>query len=137
MQVVAALPEYDRRIQEQAGAAGMATTAAKPVDLEKVLWTDPDVLFVHDIDSCSLPTPNLLSIGPEVGGQRLHTGWVLPAASQSFLNVLLQFVAAAARNSAKLWSDAVQCQSGGCSHCCLLSCLCLRTLLCCGSEMRL
>lgn len=35
------------------------------VDTDYVLWTDPDVLFYHDIDSCSLPKPRYLSIGPD------------------------------------------------------------------------
>lgn len=35
------------------------------VDMDYVLWTDPDVLFYHDIDSCTLPKPRYLSIGPD------------------------------------------------------------------------
>lgn len=36
------------------------------IDFDYVLWTDPDVLFMQDIDGCSLPRPRLVSIGPEV-----------------------------------------------------------------------
>lgn len=64
-QVIAALPEYDQRWQKLDGGAA-AAAAPKGVDLETVMWTDPDVLFRRDIDSCSLPKPRLLSIGPEV-----------------------------------------------------------------------
>ncbi|KAI7846312.1 hypothetical protein COHA_000149 [Chlorella ohadii] len=62
--VIPALPAYERRWQElDSGAAARA--APRGIDLETVMWTDPDVLFRHDIDSCSLPKPRLLSIGPE------------------------------------------------------------------------
>lgn len=68
LQVVAALPAYQRRWQKtDAGAA--ATVGPVEVDLDTVMWTDPDVLFRQDIDSCSLPMPRLLSIGPEVCGR--------------------------------------------------------------------
>jgi hypothetical protein len=39
--------------------------ALKNIDLEYVLYTDTDVLFFKDIDSCSLPKPSVISIGPE------------------------------------------------------------------------
>ncbi len=42
---------------------GVVDTAA--VDTEYVLWTDPDVLFFGDIDSCTLPKPRYLSVGPD------------------------------------------------------------------------
>ena len=35
------------------------------VDKEHVLWTDPDVIFRGDIDSCTLAKPQILSVGPE------------------------------------------------------------------------
>lgn len=66
-QVIAALPAYQRRWQQADAGAGAAAVPAE-VDLETVMWTDPDVLFRNEIDSCSLPMPRLLSIGPEVGG---------------------------------------------------------------------
>lgn len=67
VQVIPALPEYEQRLQKLNGAAAALATPAG-VDLETVLWTDPDVLFRRNINSCSLPKPRLLSIGPEVGG---------------------------------------------------------------------
>ena len=36
------------------------------VGKEYVLWTDPDVLFLGQIDSCTLSKPQVLSVGPEV-----------------------------------------------------------------------
>lgn len=35
------------------------------IDTEYALWSDPDVLFEQDINSCSLPKPRLVSIGAE------------------------------------------------------------------------
>jgi hypothetical protein len=35
------------------------------VELDYVLWTDPDVVFLQDLDSCVLPKPHILSIGPD------------------------------------------------------------------------
>jgi hypothetical protein len=35
------------------------------VETDYVLWTDPDVVFMNNIDSCELPRPRILSIGPE------------------------------------------------------------------------
>ncbi len=35
------------------------------VDTDYVLWTDPDVLFYGDIDSCTLPKPRYVSVGPD------------------------------------------------------------------------
>ncbi|KAI7846309.1 hypothetical protein COHA_000146 [Chlorella ohadii] len=64
-QVIPALPAYERRWQKLDGGAA-ARAAPRGIDLETVMWTDPDVLFRHDIDSCSLPKPRLLSIGPEL-----------------------------------------------------------------------
>ena len=34
---------------------------------DNILWTDPDVIFEGKIDSCTLPQPLILSIGPEAG----------------------------------------------------------------------
>ena len=34
---------------------------------DNILWTDPDVIFEGKIDSCTLPQPGILSIGPEAG----------------------------------------------------------------------
>jgi hypothetical protein len=39
--------------------------SATEVDLDYVLWTDPDVIFLEDIDSCTLPRPRILSVGPD------------------------------------------------------------------------
>lgn len=62
---MAALPAYEERWRQLGGST--ATSALRTgVELDKVLWTDPDVLFRQDIDSCSLPMPHVLSIGPEV-----------------------------------------------------------------------
>lgn len=36
------------------------------VDLDFVLWTDPDVMFFSDIDACTLPKPHILSAAPEL-----------------------------------------------------------------------
>jgi hypothetical protein len=42
---------------------------------ENILWTDPDVIFQGKIDSCTLPQPHILSIGPEAGmGLALNYG---------------------------------------------------------------
>lgn len=76
-QVEAALPAYQsawrRQAAEQGGpgadGGGASSRTPEEVDLETVLWTDPDVLFRRDISSCSLPAPRLLSIGPEVRRQ--------------------------------------------------------------------
>ena len=62
--MIAALPAYEQRWRQLDG--GEAAAAPRGVDLEMALWTDPDVLFRHDIDSCTLPRPAVLSIGPEV-----------------------------------------------------------------------
>lgn len=63
--VEAALPAYEERWRQLGGS--IATSALRTgVELDKVLWTDPDVLFRRDIDSCSLPMPHVLSIGPEM-----------------------------------------------------------------------
>lgn len=68
MQVRAALPAYQERWRRQEEEQGddAAPHAQAELDLESVLWTDPDVLFRQDINTCSLPVPRLLSIGPEV-----------------------------------------------------------------------
>ena len=40
-----------------------------------ILWTDPDVIFAGDINSCTLPKPLILSIGPEAGmGEAINYG---------------------------------------------------------------
>ncbi len=79
LQAVAALPAYQRRLQQaDSGAAAVPVD----VDLNTVMWTDPDVLFRHDIDSCSLPMPRLLSIGPEVRGR-----WCLAARAADGINL--------------------------------------------------
>lgn len=70
-QVRAQLPAYEQRWRDAAPVvAGGAPAAGVPagIDLEHVMWTDPDILFRHDINSCSLPAPRLLSIGPEARG---------------------------------------------------------------------
>lgn len=42
---------------------------------EYILWTDPDVIFESNIDSCTLPRPLILSIGPEAGmGEAINYG---------------------------------------------------------------
>ena len=42
-----------------------------------VLYTDTDVMFLKDINSCNLPRPRVLSLGPEnVQGQKANTGVV-------------------------------------------------------------
>ncbi|KAK9840626.1 hypothetical protein WJX81_005387 [Elliptochloris bilobata] len=41
------------------------TGPVRDARLDTVLWTDPDVLFSGDINTCSLSMPRLLSIGPE------------------------------------------------------------------------
>lgn len=40
------------------------------VDTNYILWTDPDVIFQDRIDSCTLPRPQILSVGPE-----FRMGW--------------------------------------------------------------
>jgi hypothetical protein len=35
------------------------------IDTDHVLWTDPDVIFYKDINSCTIPSPHILSVGPE------------------------------------------------------------------------
>jgi len=37
------------------------------VDHELVLYTDADVVFTRDINSCTLPRPKVALVGPEVG----------------------------------------------------------------------
>ena len=61
LQVVAALPAYQRRWQKTDGGTA-ATVGPAEVDLDTVMWTDPDVLFRQDIDSCSLPMPDRKSV---------------------------------------------------------------------------
>ncbi|GBF93900.1 hypothetical protein Rsub_06899 [Raphidocelis subcapitata] len=57
------------------GSGGGAISVPRDVDLEHVIWTDPDVLFREDIDSCTLPRPPLVSIGPEIRpGSTLNCG---------------------------------------------------------------
>lgn len=68
-QVKKQLPAYEERWARHNAEHGVPAG----VDLDYVLWTDPDVLFRHDVNSCTLPAPKLLSIGPEVGAG----GWVL------------------------------------------------------------
>jgi hypothetical protein len=35
------------------------------LDTRHVLWTDPDVIFYKDINSCTIPSPHIMSVGPE------------------------------------------------------------------------
>jgi hypothetical protein len=35
------------------------------VDTKYILWTDPDVVFYKNIDSCTIPKPHILSVGPD------------------------------------------------------------------------
>jgi hypothetical protein len=45
------------------------------VDTEYVLYTDADIMFLSDINSCSLPKPAIMSIGPEhEHGTKENTG---------------------------------------------------------------
>lgn len=37
----------------------------RQLDTSFALWTDPDVLFGQDINSCTIPKPHIMSIGPE------------------------------------------------------------------------
>ena len=36
------------------------------VDLDFVLWTDTDVVFMNDINACKLPKPDIISAGPGI-----------------------------------------------------------------------
>ena len=58
--------EQQQEDGDESDTLGGGASASTDIDLDYVLWTDPDVLFRHDINSCSLPLPRLLSIGPEV-----------------------------------------------------------------------
>lgn len=44
---------------------GSSVGLASAIDTDYVLWTDPDVLYLGDVTSCSLPKPRFLSIGPD------------------------------------------------------------------------
>lgn len=67
------LPSYLRR---QAARGWFDRTRAPlpalppTMDASMALWSDPDVLFRHDMDTCSIPAPKLVALGPEASA-----GW--------------------------------------------------------------
>lgn len=47
------------------------------VDTNYVLWTDPDVIFLQDVNSSVLPKPRYLSIGPDASPDLAENGGVI------------------------------------------------------------
>lgn len=56
---------HDAHVVQVRAALAAEPGDAAALDMDYVLWTDPDVLFETNIDSCSLPRPRLLSVGAE------------------------------------------------------------------------
>ena len=43
----------------------MGASFVGSIDTNYALWTDPDVIFYKDIDSCTIPKPHIMSVGPD------------------------------------------------------------------------
>ena len=61
--IVAIMSRVQKMMTKLARSGHQVPTYSK----ENILWTDPDVIFEGPINSCTLPRPLILSIGPEVG----------------------------------------------------------------------
>ena len=46
---------------------------SQEIDDEFVLYTDSDVIFLRDINSCTLPKPRIMAIGPQVSSASTST----------------------------------------------------------------
>ncbi len=55
------------RVEKMMGDLALLGHKVPRYDTQHILWTDPDVIFEQPIDSCTLPEPYILSVGPEVG----------------------------------------------------------------------
>jgi hypothetical protein len=61
--IVAIMSQVEKMMTKLAASGYQVPTYSR----ENILWTDPDVIFEGPIDSCTLPRPFILSVGPEVG----------------------------------------------------------------------
>lgn len=59
------LPHVMDDLLKRAAATPSFEKLLTKVDLQYILWTDPDVIFQGRIDACTLARPPVMSVGPE------------------------------------------------------------------------